>query len=74
MQPLEASKQKLDLVKYMNAQMGSGSINSAQNNASLQATWQYRGLPPRPSLALPQGLSDSNQNGVRINEPLGECG
>lgn len=67
---LEAS-QALDLSEYMNAQMGSVTINSAQNNP-LQADLQYRGFTASPLLGLPQGLS-VYQNGVRINEPLGDA-
>lgn len=62
--------QTLDLSEYMNSRMGSVNINSAQNNP-LQSDLQYRGFTASPLLGLPQGLS-VYQNGVRINEPLGD--
>ncbi len=65
------SSQVLDLSEYMNSRMGSVNINSAQNNP-LQADLQYRGFTASPLLGLPQGLS-VYQNGVRINEPLGDA-
>ncbi len=65
------SSQTLDLSEYMNSRMGSVNINSAQNNP-LQADLQYRGFTASPLLGLPQGLS-VYQNGVRINEPLGDA-
>ena len=62
--------QSLDLSDYLNSRMASVNINSAQNNP-LQADLQYRGFTASPLLGLPQGLS-VYQNGVRINEPLGD--
>lgn len=67
---LEAA-QSLDLSDYMNQRLGSVSINSAQNNP-LQPDLQFRGFTVSPLLGLPQGLA-VYQNGVRINEPLGEA-
>lgn len=67
---LEAA-QSLDLSDYLNSRMASVNINSAQNNP-LQADLQYRGFTASPLLGLPQGLS-VYQNGVRINEPLGDA-
>lgn len=61
----------LDLSDYMNSRLGSVNINSAQNNP-LQADVQYRGFTASPLLGLPQGLA-VYQNGVRINEPLGDA-
>src|SRR5690606_10957418 len=63
--------QSLDLTDYLNAQGASISINSAQNNP-LQPDVQFRGFTASPLLGLPQGLS-VYQNGVRINEPLGDA-
>lgn len=63
--------QSLDLSDYLNSRMASVNINSAQNNP-LQADLQYRGFTASPLLGLPQGLSVF-QNGVRINEPLGDA-
>lgn len=67
---LEAA-QSLDLSDYLNSRMASVNLNSAQNNP-LQADLQYRGFTASPLLGLPQGLS-IYQNGVRINEPLGDA-
>ncbi|HWK53769.1 MAG TPA: TonB-dependent receptor plug domain-containing protein, partial [Hyphomicrobiales bacterium] len=61
----------LDLSDYMNSRLGSVSINSAQNNP-LQPDLQFRGFTASPLLGLAQGLS-VYQNGVRINEPLGDA-
>ena len=62
--------QSLDLTDYMNANLGSVSINSAQNNP-LQPDVQFRGFTASPLLGLAQGIS-VYQNGARINEPLGD--
>jgi iron complex outermembrane receptor protein len=62
--------QSLDLSEFMNNTLTSVSINSAQNNP-LQPDVQYRGFTASPLLGLPQGLA-VYQNGVRINEPLGD--
>lgn len=61
----------LDVSDYLNSRLASVSINSAQNNP-LQADVQYRGFTASPLLGLPQGLA-VYQNGVRINEPLGDA-
>ena len=63
--------QSLDLTDYLNSSLGSVSINSAQNNP-LQPDVQYRGFSASPLLGLPMGIS-VYQNGVRINEPLGDA-
>lgn len=63
--------QSLDLTDYLNAQGASVSINSAQNNP-LQPDLQFRGFTASPLLGLPQGLA-VYQNGVRVNEPLGDA-
>ncbi|MES2626766.1 MAG: TonB-dependent receptor [Pseudomonadota bacterium] len=65
------SAQALDLSDFMNQRLGSVNINSAQNNP-LQPDVQYRGFTASPLLGLPQGLA-VYQNGVRINEPLGDA-
>lgn len=62
--------QSLDLTQYMNRNLGSVTINDAQNNP-LQPDIQYRGFSASPLLGLPQGIS-VYQNGVRIHEPLGD--
>jgi iron complex outermembrane receptor protein len=61
----------LDVSDYLNSRFASININSAQNNP-LQADVQYRGFTASPLLGLPQGLA-VYQNGVRINEPLGDA-
>lgn len=66
---IEAS-QALDLSDYMQNNLASVNINSAQNNP-LQPDLQYRGFTASPLLGLPQGIA-VYQNGVRINEPLGD--
>ena len=63
--------QALGLTDYLNANIGSVNINSAQNNP-LQSDLQYRGYTASPLLGLPQGVA-VYQNGVRINEPLGDA-
>jgi outer membrane receptor protein involved in Fe transport len=60
----------LDLSDFLNRNMGSVSLNDAQNNP-LQPDIQYRGFTGSPLLGLAQGLA-VYQNGVRINEPLGD--
>lgn len=67
---LQAS-QSLDLTDHLNQRLGTVNINSAQNNP-LQADLRFRGFTASPLLGLPQGLS-VYQNGVRINEPLGDA-
>ncbi|MAS81718.1 MAG: TonB-dependent receptor [Legionellales bacterium] len=66
---LEAS-QTLDLTDFMNRNLGSVTINDAQNNP-LQSDVSYRGYSLSPLLGLPQGLA-VYQNGVRVNEPFGD--
>ncbi len=62
--------QSLDLSDFMNSKLSSVNINSAQNNP-LQPDVQFRGFTASPLLGLPQGLA-VYQDGVRINEPLGD--
>ncbi len=61
----------LSISDFLNQNFGSISINDAQNNP-LQADVQYRGYTVSPLLGLAQGLA-VYQNGVRINEPLGDA-
>ena len=63
--------QSLDLTDFLSTNLGSVNINSAQNNP-LQPDVQYRGFTASPLLGLPMGMS-VYQNGVRINEPLGDA-
>ncbi len=65
------NQQALDLSDFLNSTMGSVSINSAQNNP-LQPDLHFRGFTASPLLGLPQGIA-VYQNGVRINEPLGDA-
>jgi outer membrane receptor protein involved in Fe transport len=63
--------QSLDLTDYLTQNLGSVSANIAQNNP-LQPDVQFRGYSASPLLGLPMGLS-VYQNGVRVNEPLGDA-
>ncbi|MEQ8660328.1 MAG: TonB-dependent receptor [Gammaproteobacteria bacterium] len=63
--------QALDLTDFLSTQLGSVNINSAQNNP-LQPDVQFRGYAASPLLGLSQGVA-VYQNGVRINEPLGDA-
>lgn len=63
--------QSLDLSDYFATHLGSVNINSAQNNP-LQPDVQYRGYAASPLLGLAQGIA-VYQNGVRVNEPLGDA-
>jgi len=60
----------LSLSDFLNRNLGSVSINEAQNNP-LQPDIQYRGFTSSPLLGLPQGLA-VYQNGVRVNEAFGD--
>ncbi|MGQ0657731.1 MAG: TonB-dependent receptor [Chromatiales bacterium] len=60
----------LDLSDYLNRNLGSVTINAAQNNP-LQPDVQYRGFTASPLLGLPQGLA-VYVNGVRVNEAFGD--
>ena len=62
--------QSLGLSDFLNTNIGSVSLNDAQNNP-LQPDIQYRGFTVSPLLGLAQGLA-VYQNGIRINEPLGD--
>lgn len=64
------SSQSLDLSAFMEGNFASVSTNAAQNNP-LQPDLQFRGFTASPLLGLSQGLA-VYQNGVRINEPLGD--
>ncbi len=61
----------LSLADYLKQSFASVSWNDAQNNP-LQADLQYRGFTASPLLGLAQGIA-VYQNGVRINEPLGDA-
>ena len=61
----------VSLADFMGQSFSSVSLNDAQNNP-LQRDLQYRGFTASPMLGLAQGLAVF-QNGVRINEPLGDA-
>ena len=60
----------LDLSEFLDANLGSVSINQGQNNP-FQPDVHFRGLTASPLLGTPQGLSVF-YDGVRINEPFGD--
>ena len=62
--------QSLDLADFLKHNLGSVTHNDAQSNP-LQPDIQYRGYTASPLLGLAQGIA-VYQNGVRINEPLGD--
>ena len=62
--------QSLDLTDFLNQNIASININSAAGNP-LQPDVQFRGYSASPLLGLAQGIA-VYQNGVRINEPLGD--
>ena len=64
------SMQPLHIGDFLNRSMSSVSINDAQNNP-LQPDVSYRGFTASPLLGLAQGIA-VYQEGVRINEPLGD--
>ncbi len=67
----EIQKQKtLDLSEYLEANLGSVTVNHGQNNP-FQPDVNFRGLSASPLLGTPQGLSVF-MDGVRINEPFGD--
>ena len=66
-----AASGSLDVSGYL-ARRGRGvHVNSAQGNP-LQSDLYYRGYAASPLLGLPMGLT-VYQNGVRLNEPLGDA-
>jgi outer membrane receptor protein involved in Fe transport len=66
-----ARAQSNDLTDFLAHQLGSVNVNSAQGNP-LQPDVQFRGYSVSPLLGLAQGVA-VYQNGVRINEPLGDA-
>jgi len=61
----------LSIADFLRQGFSSVSLNDAQNNP-LQPDLQYRGFTASPLLGLAQGIA-VYQNGVRINEPLGDA-
>ena len=66
-----AESLSLDITDYLNSNSASVNLNTAQNNP-LQPDLQFRGFTASPLLGLPQGVA-VYQDGVRINEPLGDA-
>ena len=66
-----AASGSLDVSGYLARRGRSVHINSAQGNP-LQSDLYYRGYAASPLLGLPMGLT-VYQNGVRLNEPLGDA-
>ncbi|PCJ23012.1 MAG: TonB-dependent receptor [SAR86 cluster bacterium] len=60
----------LTIADFLRQSFTSISLNDAQNNP-MQPDLQYRGFTASPLLGLSQGLA-VYQNGIRINEPLGD--
>ncbi len=58
------------LADFLRGGFASVSLNDTQNNP-LQPDLQYRGFTVSPLLGLAQGMA-VYQNGVRVNEPLGD--
>ena len=63
--------QSTDVTDYLTQNFASVSANAAQNNP-LQPDVQFRGYTASPLLGLPMGIS-VYQNGVRVNDPLGDA-
>ena len=61
----------LDVAGFLNRRAGGVHVHSAQGNP-LQSDLYYRGYAASPLLGLPMGLT-VYQNGVRLNEPLGDA-
>ena len=66
-----AESLSLDITDHLNSNSASVNVNAAQNNP-LQPDLQFRGFTASPLLGLPQGVA-VYQDGVRINEPLGDA-
>ncbi len=62
--------QSLDITDFLNRNVASVNINGASTNP-LQPDVQFRGYSASPLLGLAQGIA-VYQNGIRINEPLGD--
>ena len=61
----------LSIADFLRQSFSSVSLNDAQSNP-LQPDLQYRGFTASPLLGLAQGIA-VYQNGIRINEPLGDA-
>ncbi len=65
-----AASQSFGVADFMNRNLASVTLNESQENP-LQPDILYRGYTASPLLGLPQGMA-VYQNGVRINEVLGD--
>ena len=65
------SSGSLDVASFLDRRAAGVHIHSAQGNP-LQSDLYYRGFAASPLLGLPMGLT-VYQNGVRLNEPLGDA-
>lgn len=66
-----ATSGSADISSYLSRRFGGVHFHSAQGNP-LQPDLYYRGYAASPLLGLPMGLT-VYQNGVRLNEPLGDA-
>ena len=66
-----ATSGSADISSYLNRYFGGVHLHSAQGNP-LQPDLYFRGYAASPLLGLPMGLT-VYQNGVRLNEPLGDA-
>ena len=66
-----AASGSADIASYLSRRFGGVHFHSAQGNP-LQPDLYYRGYAASPLLGLPMGLT-VYQNGVRLNEPLGDA-
>lgn len=63
--------QSLDITDFLNQNMGSVSLNAAQNNP-FQPDLKFRGFTASPLVGNSQGIS-VYQDGIRVNEPFGDA-
>ena len=66
-----AASAAADISNYLSRHFGGIHVHAAQGNP-LQPDLYYRGFAASPLLGLPMGLT-VYQNGVRLNEPLGDA-
>lgn len=65
-----AGQRPVDLVEYIDNNLGSVNLNSSQANA-FQPDVNYRGFAASPLMGVPQGISVF-VDGVRVNEAFGD--
>ena len=66
-----AASGSADISSFLSRRFGGVHVHAAQGNP-LQTDLYYRGYAASPLLGLPMGLT-VYQNGVRLNEPLGDA-